>query len=133
MSLKDSGEVDISAIEYADEMYSITTLPTQVTKRNYSNFSSSFFTPVASNVPAPTALVVTNTPINGLPGMTVSFTAPSAADIIDYIIEYQENGNVQQQVTTSTTTLVTGLKNQVTYTVRVYSRNSQGRISPALE
>jgi hypothetical protein len=63
----------------------------------------------------------------------VSFTAPSAADIIDYIIEYQENGNVQQQVTTSTTTLVTGLKNQVTYTVRVYSRNSQGRISPALE
>jgi hypothetical protein len=133
MSLKDSGEVDISAIEYADEMYSITTLPTQVTKRNYSNFSSSFFTPVASNVPAPTNLVVTNTPINGLPAMTVSFTAPSAADIIDYIIEYQENGNVQQQVTTSTTTLITGLKNQVTYTVRVYSRNSQGRISPALE
>jgi hypothetical protein len=133
MSLKDSGEVDISAIEYADEMYSITTLPTQVTKRNYSNFSSSFFTPVASTVPAPTNLVVTNTPINGLPAMTVSFTAPSAADIIDYIIEYQENGNVQQQVTTSTTTLITGLKNQVTYTVRVYSRNSQGRISPALE
>ena len=133
MSLKDSGEVDISAIEYADEMYSITTLDAQVTKRNYSNFNSTFFTPVASNVPAPTNLVVTNTPINGLPAMTVSFTAPTAADIIDYIIEYQENGNVQQQSTTSTTTLITGLKNQVTYTVRVYSRNSQGRISPALE
>ena len=129
MKLKDNGQVEISGTEYDDAMYTVSTLTAAVTKRNYGNYSSSFFTPVGTDVTPPKSLSVTNTPINGLPAMTVSFTASTAPDVVDYIIEYIDGGITQQKITTATTSIITGLKDQTTYTVKVYARNSSGRIS----
>lgn len=129
MKLKDNGQVEISGTEYDDAMYTVSTLTAAVTKRNYGNYSSSFFTPVGTDVTPPKSLSVTNTPINGLPAMTVSFTASTAPDVVDYIIEYIDSGITQQKITTATTSIITGLKDQTTYTVKVYARNSSGRIS----
>jgi hypothetical protein len=135
MMLKEDGTVGIQATEYADAVYTPADIPAATVRRNYSALVGEFFAPQANPVGAPTGVTATNTPKDGTSAMTVSFTASTDPRVTDYVIEYTNNktSQTQQTTTTSNTLTIAGLDNSTTYTVKVYGRTSDGRLSTAAE
>jgi len=135
MMLKEDGTVGIQATEYDDAVYTLVDIPAATVRRNYSALVGEFFAPQANPVGAPTNITAINTPKDGTSAMTVSFTASSDPRVTDYVIEYTNNKTsvTQQQTTTSTSLTITGLDNSTSYTVKVYGRTSDGRLSVGAE
>jgi hypothetical protein len=136
LKLRDSGPVEITAVEYVDSVYTdLGNIPAQATARPLGTYFAEFFAPLQNPVGAPSNLIATNTPKDSTSAMTVSFTASTDPRVIDYVVEYTNNeSNVSQQVITTNTTLtITGVDNATLYTVRVFGRTADGRQSAALE
>jgi hypothetical protein len=135
MQLKEDGTVGIQATEYADAVYTPADIPAATVRRNYSPLIGEFFAPQANPVGAPDNVSAINTPKDGTSAMTVSFTASTDPRVTDYVIEYTNNKTsvTQRTTTTSTSLTITGLDNSTSYTVKVYGRTSDGRLSIAAE
>jgi hypothetical protein len=136
LKLRDSGPVEITAVEYVDSVYTdLGNIPAQAAARPLGTYFAEFFAPLQNPVGAPSNLVATNTPKDSTSAMTVSFTASTDPRVIDYVVEYvnNESGVSQQVITTNTTLTITGVDNATLYTVRVFGRTADGRQSAALE
>jgi predicted phage tail protein len=135
MVLKEDGTVGIQASEYDSDVYTPVDIPANTVRRNYSALTTEFFTPQANPVGAPSSITATNTPKDGTNAMTVTFTGSTDPRVTDYVIEYTNNKtSVTQRTTTSSTSLtITGLDNSTSYTVKVYGRTSDGRLSQGAE